>query len=245
MDRVCPLLALAADRRTAVDGVDGGHRCHALDPSPPLERDRQSRLCLTPGHRRCERYLAHLGRGGSAQPGAVAIADGLRSTRLLLTPEPAWRGMAGRARRSPRGLVVAGVVVAAGAAGAAVLATTVAAPDGIAAASPTPDASPRSATPSARLEPSDASSPAESASAAVPTAVATPTAAPSPAPATPAPATPAPTVAPTPQRTYVVQAGDTLALIAQQFGVSVSAIQSVNGIADPDEIVIGTVLVIP
>ena len=74
MDRVCPLLALAADRRTAVDGVDGGHRCHALEPPAALERDRQSRLCLTPAHQRCERYLAYLGRGGSPQPGGVAIA---------------------------------------------------------------------------------------------------------------------------------------------------------------------------
>lgn len=235
MDRVCPLLALAADRRTAVDGVDAGHRCHALEPPGVLERDRQSRLCLTPSHQRCERYLAYLGRGNSPQP-AVAIADGIRSTRMLLTPEPAWRGMAGRARRSSRGLAVAGAVLVVGGTGAAIVAASVAAPDGMAAASVTP-------------RPSDAASATPDPTA---TASATPDPTPSPSPtpaATAAPTAPPPTAAPTPaatpQRTYVVQAGDTLALIAQQFGVSVSSIQVANGIEDPNEIVIGTVLVIP
>lgn len=238
MDRVCPLLALAADHRTVVDGVDGGHRCHALDPPASLERDRQSRLCLTPAHRRCERYLAFLGRGGSPQPGTATIADGLRSTRLLLTPEPAWRGMAGRARRSSRGVVAAGVVLAVGGTGAAIVAASIAAPDGIAAATPTPRPSspPATSTPELTPRPSLTEPP-------TPTPSPAPT--PTPQPATPVPATPAPTPAPTPPRTYVVQAGDTLALIAQQFGVSVSALQAANGIADPDEIIIGDVLVIP
>jgi LysM repeat protein len=240
MDRVCPLLALAADRRTAVDGVDGGHRCHALEPPAALERDRQSRLCLTPAHQRCERYLAYLGRGGSPQPGAVAIADGLRSTRMLLTPEPAWRGMAGRARGSSRGLAVAGAVLVVGGTGAAIVAASVVAPDGLAAASATPRPSDSpTATPDPTTPP-----PSAAAATASPTTLPTATPAPTARPATPAP-TAAPTPAPTPVRTYVVQAGDTLALIAQQFGVSVSALQVANGIADPDEIVIGDVLVIP
>jgi hypothetical protein len=239
MDRVCPLLALAADRRTAVDGVDGGHRCHALDPPGALERERQTRLCLVPAHQRCERYLAHLGRGGAPAPGTPVLGDGLRSTRLLLTPEPAWRGMAGRARRSSRGVVAAGAVLVVGTAGAAIAAAGMLTQDGVAATSPTPRPTP---TPGATADPTDAPTATP-----VPTPVPTvsspatpaPTAAPTPAP------TPAPTVAPTPQRTYVVQEGDTLALIAQQFGVSVAAIQAANDIADPDEIIVGDVLVIP
>ncbi|HEX2884204.1 MAG TPA: LysM domain-containing protein, partial [Candidatus Limnocylindria bacterium] len=68
-------------------------------------------------------------------------------------------------------------------------------------------------------------------------------------PPTPAP-TPVPTVAATPapppaQTTYVVQQGDTLAAIAQRFGTTVAAIQAANGIADPNEIIVGQVLVIP
>jgi spore germination protein len=42
-----------------------------------------------------------------------------------------------------------------------------------------------------------------------------------------------------------VQEGDTLAAIAQRFGTSVSGLQTANGIEDPDEIIIGQVLVIP
>ena len=64
-------------------------------------------------------------------------------------------------------------------------------------------------------------------------------------------ATPAPTVAPTPAppppqtQTYVVQEGDTLAAIAQRFGTTTQALQQANGIDDPNQIVIGQVLVIP
>jgi len=57
--------------------------------------------------------------------------------------------------------------------------------------------------------------------------------------------TPTPPPPPPPQQTYVVQEGDTLAAIAQRFGTTVSALQAANGIEDPDEIIIGQVLVIP
>ena len=241
MDRVCPLLALGADRRTAVDGVDGGHRCHALEPPAALERERQSRLCLTAAHQRCERYLAHVGRGASPVPGAVVIGDGLRSTRLLLAPEPAWRGMAGRARRSTRGLVVAGAVLGAGAVGATIVAAGIGEPGGTAAATPT---SQPTAALGATEEPSDRPTAVATAVLATPPSSAAASAEATPEP-TPAPTAVAATPASTPQRTYVVQAGDTLALIAEQFGVSVSAIQGVNGIEDPNEILIGDVLVIP
>jgi LysM repeat protein len=42
-----------------------------------------------------------------------------------------------------------------------------------------------------------------------------------------------------------VQEGDTLAEIAADFGTSVAALQAANGIEDPNEILIGEVLVIP
>lgn len=65
--------------------------------------------------------------------------------------------------------------------------------------------------------------------------------------ATPTESAPAPTAPPTPvpQRTYVVQEGDTLGSIAQQFGVTVEAIQAANQIDDPNQITVGQVLVIP
>ncbi len=58
--------------------------------------------------------------------------------------------------------------------------------------------------------------------------------------------TPAPTAPPPPpsQQTYTVQQGDTLGSIAQQFGTTVAALQTANGIEDPNEIFVGQVLLI-
>jgi len=207
----------------------------------PLERQQQAQLCLTPSHERCERYLAHLARAGRSG-GRIALGDGLVSTRMLIAPEPAWRGIAGRARRAPRGpLVAVGVVALGVGVGGVALASAVI--DGridlaTTSGSPGPAVS-DSATPSPSATPRASSSPR-------PTA--TPTLAPTPSP-TP---TPAPTAAPTPtpppppaQQTYTVVEGDTLAQIAQRFGTTVEALQAANGIEDPDAIVIGQVLVIP
>ena len=66
----------------------------------------------------------------------------------------------------------------------------------------------------------------------------------------PAPtATTAPVATETPatggQQEYVVQEGDTLGGIAEQFGVTVDAIVQANSITDPDLIVPGETLIIP
>jgi peptidoglycan/xylan/chitin deacetylase (PgdA/CDA1 family) len=53
-----------------------------------------------------------------------------------------------------------------------------------------------------------------------------------------------PTIPPS-QQTYIVQAGDTMYSIATRFGTSVSAIAQANGIADPTQINVGQVLIIP
>ena len=162
------------------------------------------------------------------------MADGFVTTRLLLAPEPAWRGIAGRARSSRTApWVVAGVGIAVlGVAGAALARPLLEPPADAATRSPSP-----SVTPTATPAPTA-------------TATATPTPSATPAPtATPVPPTPAPTPTPapsaTPQRTYVVAEGDTLAGIAERFGTTVSALQAANGIEDPNEIIIGQVLVIP
>jgi LysM repeat protein len=239
VDRVCPLLGLAAERGVAIDGVDAGHRCHAEDPPAPLERGIQVQLCLTTAHERCDRYLAFAGRIGAASPGRTRLADGLVTTRLVLAPQPAWRGMAGRARASRVGpwVGVGAAIAGVGIAGAVVAAPLLdpPPPETLAAA----DTTPPPATPAALT-----ASPMPS-----PTASPPPTATASPSPAaTRAPtATPAPTAAPTPvpPRTYTVARGDTLGSIAQRFGTSPTAIQEANGIEDPDEIIIGQVLVIP
>ena len=195
----------------------------------------QTQLCLTDAHARCERYLAFASRTGAATPGRSGLGDGFVTTRLLLAPQPAWRGMAGRARtaRGTPWIVIGSGVAALGIAGAVIAGPLLADPGGAAVASVTPSPSP-SPTPTATASPSASPSPSP-----------TPSPSPSPSP-TPAP-TPAPTpvVTPPPPRTYTVAQGDTLAEIAQQFGTTVSAIQQANGIEDPDEIRVGQVLVIP
>ncbi len=73
-----------------------------------------------------------------------------------------------------------------------------------------------------------------------PTAVPTPVASNLPAP------TPTPSLAPTPTiREYVVQAGDTLTAIAEQYSVTVTALAEFNQITDPNVISVGQRLQIP
>lgn len=226
-----------------IDGVDGGHRCHAEEPPGPLERQLQARLCLTDTFERCDRYLAYTTRNGGVRPGRSGLADGLVTTRMVLAPEPAWRGIAGQARRARSGPVALAAAAAAvlGVGGVA-LATGVLDGPAVrdatanlgAGASTTPSATP-SPTPTLRPTPTPAPSP---------TATPVPTAVPTPVPTavvTPAPTAPPP---PPPQQTYTVQQGDTLGSIAQQFGTTVAALQAANGIEDPNEIFVGQVLLI-
>jgi hypothetical protein len=42
VDRVCPLLGLAGERRVTIDGVDAAHRCFAEDPPSSLDRRMQA-----------------------------------------------------------------------------------------------------------------------------------------------------------------------------------------------------------
>ncbi|NLE76729.1 MAG: LysM peptidoglycan-binding domain-containing protein, partial [Chloroflexi bacterium] len=66
--------------------------------------------------------------------------------------------------------------------------------------------------------------------------------------ATPAPLTPLPTATPTITPTpviYTIQKGDNLLSIANQYGVTLQALQEANGILDPRRLQIGQELVIP
>jgi LysM repeat protein len=234
VDQVCPLLGLVGDRHAAVDSADAGHRCHAEVPPGLIDRGTQVQLCLTGSHDRCERYVAFVARSPGITPGRLETGDGFVSTRLLLAPQPAWRGFAGRARRSRSMLLIGGVAGAAaiGITGAAVAGSLIGAPP-----SATPTASP-TASPTVRPTPTSTPTPTASPS---PTPI--PTASPTPSPAPTPVVTAAPT--PAPQTTYTVVAGDTLALIADRFGTTVAAIQEANAIDDPNTITIGQVLVIP
>jgi LysM repeat protein len=251
VDRICPLLGLDSDRRVAIDGADGAHRCHATETAAAVARPMQSQLCLTASHDRCERYRQYVARTGIARPGRAAVADGLVSTRLVLTPEPAWRGIAGRARAARTGTAAAlgAGAVALGVIGVAASTMLPGSPVDLAellGPPPSSDATGTAAA-SATPEPVRTATPLPSMSGSVPAATPSSTPGPS-ATATLVPtaapvATPAPT--PTRQVTYTVAAGDTLALIAQRFGTTVAALEAANGIEDPNEIIIGQVLVIP
>lgn len=225
------MLALADDHRTVVDGYDTEHVCLALDPPGALERTRQVQLCLTEAHLRCERLVAMRGRPGPAR-GAVGVPPDLAfaSTRLIMEPEPAWRSLGGGASgRGRRLLVVGGLGVAAALTVAAGSATGL-----FGGGTGSPGAG--SATPSPSVVPPVGTSAVPSATPAT-SATLSPTAS---LPSTPAPAG---SVAPTP-RTYVVQADDSLSLIAARFGTTINAIRTANGLTT-DVINIGQVLIIP
>jgi LysM repeat protein len=241
VDRVCPLLGLQGDRRSAIDGVDGSHRCFAEDPPSPLDRPQQARVCLTDAHERCPRFLAFRARHDGIHPGRSRLGDGLVSTRMVLTPEPSWRGIAGRARRARNGqLGLAGAGAAAIGIGGIALAAGML--GGLPSQAADAGGTVPSSTPTATASPRPTRTPIPSAT---PSSTPIPTIPPTPTPVPTALPTPAPTAAPPQPRTYVVQQGDTLASIAQQFGTTVAVIRSANGIDDPNSILIGQVLVIP
>jgi LysM repeat protein len=237
VDRICPFVALAADHRTAVDGYDPDHACHAVDPPVSLDRARQSEQCLSDSHRQCDRYLAFLAAhaADAADIPAPSPDAVIPRTRLVVEPDarrlPSVEAPLGL---SPRGWVVAGGVAVVGVAAAA---TAVAGGFGGLSDRLASDASTQ-ASASTPLT----SSPIPSTIPTPATATQQPTATPEPSPRpTRSAAEPTATPAPT---TYVVQEGDTLNSIATQFGTTATAIRRENRLGS-DVINIGQVLVIP
>jgi len=233
---ICPLLALGADHRTVVDSPDRGHRCHAEAVASVVERSYQQRVCLSEGFARCDRYLEHSARLGDPRN---RYSQGLTATRLVIPGEPAW-AVAAANRRHMRRSQLAGIAAALAIVGAGALTmVTGALPAGLALlGSPAPPSeTPLPTVPSPSPSPSTA--PTATPVTPTPTPTVAPTATPSVAP------TAAPTPAATPRRTYVVVQGDTLGAIAARFGTTPNAIAAANGIADPNVINPGQVLVIP
>jgi LysM repeat protein len=236
VDRICPFLALAADHRTAVDGYDADHACHALTPAQPLDRARQAEQCLSEAHRQCDRYLAFLAAhaADSANVPTPSADAMMPRTRLVVDPDPRRMSVMAEAPlgMSARRWVVAGGVALVGVAAAA---TAVAGGFGSAADRQPTSSDQATASPSATVLPSQstATEPTAEPSTSEP---AEPTARPTRSAAEP---TPSPA-----QTTYVVQEGDTLNAIAVRFGTTVEAIRQANGLPD-DVINIGQVLVIP
>jgi hypothetical protein len=203
---------------------DAAHRCAAGETLTTIERDYQSRFCLTGRHETCERFVAHVAEHGAPGPTwRPAAPDAtFASTRIVVDAAP--RTVIHR--RPPRlgmaALVIVGLLLVGGVLGwmglrglAGILAPS---------ASPSPSASVE-VTPSPTPEPSVSAAPSSTASTA-----STPTAAPTPAP------TPV---------TYIVQAGDTLNEIAARFGTTAQAIADANGLDIAAPIQVGQILIIP
>ena len=55
---VCPLLGLAADRRSHFTYPHPGHRCFAKRRPTTTDARRQAAYCLSPGYTACDRYEA-------------------------------------------------------------------------------------------------------------------------------------------------------------------------------------------
>jgi LysM repeat protein len=239
VDRICPFLALNSDGRTAIDGYDPDHACHARRPPELLERSRQAELCLAESHRECEVYLAYLAEHAAAAASTpLPAADThIARTRLIVQPEARRLGAGGQASfgTSPRRWLVAGGIAAVGVAAAA---TAFAGGfNGLVGAPPLPSPSAASNSETASSSPA-APTPESTATSAPATPDATATPSPSAGPRRTPTATPA-------AQTYVVQPGDTLSTVANRFGTSVAAIQRANGLGSSDVINVGQVLVIP
>lgn len=230
MDRICPYLALADDGRTVADGFDPEHRCHALTPPAPLERSRQVQLCLTEAHARCERFAAARTAWLAASSGLPRVSPDVDfgRTRLVLEPDAAWRNLSSSptARLTRPAVIVAAIALAV--VGLLVVSSVIGMLGGVPGG--------ESQTPSPSLSPSPSPSPSPSASVTPASALSSPSVAPASVPPT---GTPAPT-----PRIYIVQQGDTLNLIAQQFGTTVAAIQAANNLTGT-EINVGQQLIIP
>ena len=229
MDRICPYLALADDGRTVADGFDPEHRCHALSPPAPLERSRQVQLCLTEAHARCERFEAARTAWLAASSGLPRVAPDVAfgRTRLVLEPEAAWRNLASSPTNRLRGPAVLVAAVALAVVGLLILGSLFGILNGEHAtesetASPSPSLS---ASSEASVRPATSQAPASS------SAIAS--------------SAPSAEISVPPQTTYVVKEGDTLNLIAQQFGTTAQAIADANGIKTTDIIDPGQVLIIP
>lgn len=230
--RGCPFL-LAGDGGWRLDKPSREHRCAAVSPPAALSLEKQSRLCLTPGHVTCATYLASMTARGErlgAPLGDRTTRWGLsRTTTVIEDPGGLRSRVAGLLLDRGRWPAIPAVIL--------VATLLVLALSGLrgGTASPSPSPSRPPATQAATARPTVMPTPS-------PTPEVTPTTAPTAAP-TP---TAKPTKAPTPTfQTYRVKSGDTLSAIAAKFGTTSRAIADLNGISVTSILRVGQILKIP
>lgn len=233
----CPFVS-GPDGAWIAESASAAHRCGAVRPPAILSLPKQRRLCLTSEHATCATYLA----AREARAAVVGTTD---------VPGQAW----GWVRMTPivdtsvgRGAILAGyladrrvwqfvpavaLVAALGALGLSNLGG-----NGASDRSSLPTSFVAAATPTLR-----ASSAADTL---VPTtsADASPDTTPRPSPTASAVPTPSPTPISSARATYTVKSGDTLYVIARQFGVTLAALKDFNGLTS-NTIHVGQVLRIP
>jgi LysM repeat protein len=81
----CPLLGLAADRRSHFTYPHPGHRCFAKDRPASTDAGRQARYCLSLGYTTCDRYPARqvpVRAGERPQPLAALPAAVVPASRV-------------------------------------------------------------------------------------------------------------------------------------------------------------------
>jgi LysM repeat protein len=248
--RLCPYLLADGGWRAAAAASE--HRCTALRPPTKLAADKQRRLCLTTDHTGCPTFLAAAEeRAGRAAPRAAPVSRPIAMTAPVVIERSrsllSFESTPGSRRWGQIGLVLLmlvalGAVIVARSGGdgtppaggvESVVSSPSATTDGGALATTVPPPATTVPPPATTPGPSDAS-PSGSA-------------APSDGPNATSAVTQPPTTAPTASAgtTYTVKRGDTLSSLAVRFGVSVAAIQELNGIADPSLIRVGEVLRIP
>ena len=244
-DPVCPFLGMVDDPATHFVFPSSAQRCHAGSRPSAVDAAKQGRDCLTAAHVSCSRY-----RPPTAvlrvHPTPPVVTD--RTSRPAPSsvnssrPTASGRSLARRATGAvllPLLVLVCavGVIIGVWFAG---LAT-----HGSGAGASAPPATPRIA---ASTAPATSGPPATATATATASTPASPSPTPAPTPSITPTATPvasaAASIAPRPL-IHIVKSGETLSSIAAKYGVSLSALEAANRIANPNLIMPGQKLTIP